>query len=211
MPGQTFATAFQIVFSQFCFVMWLNLFLGFFLNFPGIAPGCTANCSCRDYATNLVGIECDDLKIESVPRVLLESMPNTTSGLYVCKTTCLEVHNKSGPLYTIPTIMWRLLVFFFPLLLASFASIRTIRSLQEISPLNVSPTEITWINTIIDRNFETWGCMECWSHLHRHFIEQAHAGPLCFWKSSNRSTPFHDWLTSFKFPPKNHFTKMLIN
>ena len=156
MPGQTFATAFQIVFSQFCFVMWWNLFLGFFFNFPGIVPGCTANCTCRDYATNLVGIECDDLKIESVPRVLLESMPNTTSGLYVCKTTCLEVHKKSGPLNTIPTIMWRLLVFF-PLLLATFDSICTIRSFQEISPLNVSPTEITWINTIIDRNFET--CM----------------------------------------------------
>ena len=34
-----------------CYVIKKSYFWDF-LNFPGIAPGCTANCTCRDYATN---------------------------------------------------------------------------------------------------------------------------------------------------------------
>ena len=119
------------------------LFEIFSFNLPGIAPGCSANCTCgRDYGTNSIRIECDSRKIESVPRALIESMPNTTSKLYVCNMTCLEVHNKSGHLNTIPSRQSCEGYLFFPIMLASFASIRTKGSLQEIFPLNVSRTEI---------------------------------------------------------------------
>ena len=157
-----------------------------FFNFPGIAPGCTANCiGRRSYENNLFEIECGYRKIESVPRVLIESMPNTTRSLYVCNMS-LELHNKSGHLSTIPSRQsCKHYLFFFPIMLASFVSIRTKGSLQEIFPLNVSRTEITWINTIIDQSVERWGCMECSNHLHRHFIKQAHGIPFCSCKSSD--------------------------
>ena len=94
MLGETFAIpcSGDIRTILLCYV--IKFIFETFLNFPGIAPGCTADCTCRDFASNLIEIGCEYLKIESVPRVLIESMPNTTSGLYVCNTTCLEVHNK---------------------------------------------------------------------------------------------------------------------
>ena len=132
MLGETFAIpcSGDIRTIFLCYV--IKFIFETFLNFPGIAPGCTANCTCQDFASNLIEIGCDYLKIESVPRVLIESMPNIPFRLYVCNRTCLDCTTNQG-LFTRsrPDNHMKITCFYFSLLLASFASMRTKGSLDK--------------------------------------------------------------------------------
>ncbi|XP_078357263.1 uncharacterized protein LOC144642148 [Oculina patagonica] len=52
------------------------------INCTAIVPGCTEDCGCSNYGYGPT-VRCNNREIESVPRVLIESMPNDTRTLYL--------------------------------------------------------------------------------------------------------------------------------